>query len=99
MIVQLFLVFGILVCDFNKDGFQDILLVGNYYECEVEIICFDVGIGIILMGLVEGDYKVLFVYEIGLYVYLDVWNVLELKNLLQLLVVVVNNNEGVQVYK
>jgi len=99
MIAQSFPVFGILVRDFNKDGFQDILLAGNYYEREVETTRSDAGIGTILMGSAEGDYKALPAYETGLYAYLDVRNVLELKNPSQPLVVVVNNNEGVQVYK
>ncbi|MEL6968670.1 MAG: VCBS repeat-containing protein [Bacteroidota bacterium] len=99
MIAQSFPTYGIVVRDFNKDGQKDILLAGNYHEREVETTRSDAGVGTILLGSAEGDYEALPAYETGLYAYYDVRNVLELDNQGQPLVVIVNNNEGVQVYK
>lgn len=99
MIAQSFPVFGILVRDLNEDGHQDIVLAGNYYEREVETTRSDAGIGTILLGSESGAFEAIPAYETGLYAYLDVRNLVELKNQSQPLVVVVNNNEGVQVYK
>ena len=98
-IAQSFPVFGIIPKDLNNDGVLDLILAGNYYEREVETTRSDAGIGLILLGDGKGGFKPMPAYETGIAAYLDVRNILLLNNKSKPLLVVVNNNEGVQVYQ
>ncbi len=51
-------VFGILVNDYDKDGFEDILLSGNFYGTEVINGQYDAFKGLFLHGNGKGDFKV-----------------------------------------
>lgn len=51
-------VFGILVNDYDADGFEDILLTGNFYGAEVINGQYDAFKGLFLQGNGEGDFKV-----------------------------------------
>lgn len=54
--------------DFNNDGIQDIIAVGNIYETEVETPRLDNGYGIVIQGDNEGNFKVLMPQETGFYI-------------------------------
>ncbi|MFK7904127.1 MAG: VCBS repeat-containing protein [Chitinophagales bacterium] len=41
---------GILNQDLNGDGFEDLIMAGNFYGIEVETVRYDAGIGTVLMG-------------------------------------------------
>ncbi|MGH1434586.1 MAG: VCBS repeat-containing protein [Lewinella sp.] len=98
-IAQSFPVFGIVARDWNADGIMDLVLAGNYYEREVETTRSDAGIGLTLIGQEDGSFKALPAYETGMYAYYDVRNLLQLENNNKPLLVIVNNNEGAQVYR
>lgn len=59
--------------DFDKDGYLDVVLAGNIFEIEVEIVVYDVGKGLYLKGYGDGMFLILFYMLVsGLFVY---WNV------------------------
>ena len=39
-----------MINDFNNDGYQDVILIGNHYGVEVETTRYDAGNGLILLG-------------------------------------------------
>jgi hypothetical protein len=98
-IAQSFPIYGIVARDWNADGIMDLVLVGNYHEREVETTRSDAGIGTVLLGQNDGSFKPLPAYETGIYAYFDARNLLSLENSGKPLLVVVNNNEGAQVYQ
>ena len=51
-------VFGILVNDYDADGFEDILLTGNFYGPEVINGQYDAFKGLFLQGNGQGEFKV-----------------------------------------
>ena len=51
-------VFGILVNDYDADGFEDILLTGNFYGAEVINGQYDAFKGLFLQGNGQGDFRV-----------------------------------------
>jgi enediyne biosynthesis protein E4 len=53
---QLFPVFSFLMEDINKDGYQDILMVGNWYAVQPDIGRHDAGYGLVLLGSKAGDF-------------------------------------------
>ena len=50
---QISVMMGSVIDDFNKDGFTDILMHGNYYPTDVLIMRHDAGTGLLLLG--KGD--------------------------------------------
>ena len=40
--------------DFNKDGYEDILIAGNLFEAEVETVRHDASVGLLMLGSKEG---------------------------------------------
>jgi hypothetical protein len=53
--------------DFNKDGFEDILVVGNIYNTEVETPRLDNPYGLVLLSNKKDNYTVLNPENTGLY--------------------------------
>jgi len=51
-------VFGILINDYDSDGFEDVLLTGNFYGTEVINGQYDAFKGLFLQGNGQGDFKV-----------------------------------------
>ena len=62
----------ILVNDYDKDGFLDILLAGNLYESEVETPRNDAGYGLFLKGNGKGKFKSIAASKSGLFIPGDV---------------------------
>ena len=92
-------VYGILPRDWNGDGKMDILLAGNYYGREVETTRSDAGVGTLLLGDGQGSFNAISPAEVGLIAYLDVRQLVMMENQDQSsMILVVNNNSGVQVY-
>ena len=57
--------------DFNKDGINDILLVGNHYGVEVETTRYDAGYGALLIGNENNSFSFLSPQESGFYLPYD----------------------------
>ncbi len=65
-------IFVALPFDWNGDGHLDVLTAGNYYEREVETTRSDAGIGCLLLGDGQGNFRALKPWESGLASYKDV---------------------------
>jgi hypothetical protein len=81
-----------IVEDFNNDGNNDILLVGNHYSTEVETIRYDSGIGTVLIGDGKNNFKAIAPTESGLHVPFDSRNVAKVKGRDKNYLVITNNN-------
>ncbi|MEP6647987.1 MAG: VCBS repeat-containing protein, partial [Saprospiraceae bacterium] len=91
---------GIIVYDFNHDGFQDLLLAGNKYGMEVETGRLDSGIGTLLLGNGKGDFTWKNNIETGFWASKDVRDLALLSGPgQQIRILVSNNNDFVQVFK
>ena len=64
-----------IVSDFNKDGFKDILVVGNHYGVEVETTRYDAGYGAILLGGENKSFSFINPRESGFYIPKDTRNI------------------------
>ena len=71
-LAQFSIVNSIIIKDFDKDGFDDLLLAGNFYSSEVEAIRSDAGTGIWLRGDGNGNFKAIPNSLSGLYIDGDV---------------------------
>ncbi|NNC96088.1 MAG: VCBS repeat-containing protein [Chitinophagales bacterium] len=58
---------GIVLKDFNNDGYIDILLAGNMYQTEPETPRYDAGVGCYLKGNGKGEFKAASVLESGFF--------------------------------
>ena len=89
----------ILVKDINKDGHDDLILVGNLYGVEVETIRYDAGTGHVLISDGKGNFNPIPNTESGLFSSGDTRNlsIIRLANKEQYLLVS-NNNEELDIY-
>ena len=83
-----------LVMDINKDGNKDIVSVGNHYATEVETTRYDAGIGAVLLGDGENNFKSISVVESGFYVPSDSRQINTLKTKNKNIFIVTNNNSN-----
>ncbi|MCL6296390.1 VCBS repeat-containing protein [Jejuia spongiicola] len=87
-----------LVLDFNKDGFKDIITVGNHYGVEVETTRYDAGIGNVLLGDGKNKFKKLSPLESGFYVPQDSRNISSITQPNKSLIIVANNNSPFSIF-
>lgn len=71
---QMSAVKDILIQDFDKDGLEDVLLVGNLYTSEVETPRNDAAYGLVLKGDGQGNFRAMPARESGLMVRGEVKN-------------------------
>ena len=92
-------VFGILVHDFNADGYPDILLAGNKYGIEVETGRCDAGNGTLLAGDGKGGFSWINNTQSGFWASKEVRDLALLNGADgKITVLVSNNNNAAQVY-
>lgn len=89
----------ILVADYNKDGFLDLLVAGNLFESEVETPRNDAGYGLYLKGNGKGYFTPLTATESGFFVPGDVKGMQPLTFNSKKYLLVVKNNEHTQYVK
>ena len=65
--------------DVNKDGFLDIVFVGNQFNTEVETVRYDAGIGGVLLGDGSGEFRFMPQNESGIFVPGDAKDLLQLQ--------------------
>ena len=91
---------GIIIHDFNSDGFIDLLLAGNKYGMEVETGRVDAGIGTLLEGDGKGNFTWKNNIETGFWASKNVRDLVLLSGpQKQTRIIVSNNNDFVQVYE
>lgn len=84
-----------MVLDINKDGHQDIMIVGNHYGVEVETTRYDAGHGAILLGDGQNNFTFMTPIQSGFYTPNDSRFISCINDL----IMVTNNNDSVQVFK
>ncbi len=88
-----------LVDDFNNDGFNDILIVGNHFGVEVETIRYDAGRGLLLLGDGNNNFDPLSPTESGLHVPSDSRIAKFIQSGDEKLLLVTNNDDNVSIFK
>lgn len=89
----------ILIDDFNQDGNQDVLLVGNLFVSEIETPRNDAGTGTLLLGDGKNNFKAVPYLESGFFANKDAKKMKFLKSKKSKFVLVANNNDVLQVFK
>ena len=87
-----------LISDFNKDGHQDILIVGNHYGVEVETTRYDAGFGALFLG--DGNNNFIFSRPVqsGFYTPTDSRTLSAIKQGNHQLIIVTNNNKSLSIF-
>ncbi len=87
----------ILILDVNKDGYQDIIGVGNMYDTEVETVRYDASKGYVLLGNGDGTFAAN--HSSGISCNTDMRTVSKIKIGNQEHVFVTSNNDKLNVFK
>jgi len=87
---------SILIDDYDKDGFQDLLVSGNLYPAEIETPRNDAGTGLFLKGNGKGDFTPLAISESGFYTPNDVRDVKRISVQGKEVMLVANNDDFLQ---
>lgn len=89
----------LLVEDFNKDGYIDLFLAGNFYDADVETGRLDAGNGVLLLGKGSGKFQISDNKEHGF------WATKQVRNLAMLtlangqkLILIANNDDELESY-
>lgn len=101
LLAQVSPTYGMIVEDFNADGNLDLLLAGNFYGPNQDIVRYDAGSGLYLKGDGKGDFTAVPVTESGFFAPNDTRGITSLKDGTSnsLYTLVVNNNGRVQIFK
>lgn len=92
-------VFGIVVHDFNMDGFSDVLLAGNSFASETYSGWYDASVGTLLLGNGEGSFSAINNQVAGLSLDQDAKALAQVVAGKETWIVATNNNGPVQVLK
>ena len=82
-----------LVMDINKDGNQDILVIGNHYGVEVETTRYDAGFGYVLLGDGNNNFKPMPPKDSGFYIPKDSRDIKRINKKNAEILMVTNNND------
>ena len=88
-----------LISDFNKDGFDDVLMLGNKFEAEVETIRYDANYGILMLGSDNGIFSILPNNESGIYLDYDIKSAVILNTVVGERIVSLPKREKIKVMK
>ncbi len=88
----------ILVKDYNSDGFEDILLIGNLFHSEIETPRNDAGIGLLLTNEKDNNFTPMSVNHSGFFASKDAKKAIEIEIGGTTHVLVANNNDSLQIF-
>ncbi|WP_203226897.1 VCBS repeat-containing protein [Confluentibacter flavum] len=93
-------IYGILVRDFNKDGYLDILFGGNFFGSRVKYGRYDANKGLLMLGNGSGQFQTVDNLESGLRIEGELRDILDVRmaNNTQLLIFAMNNGK-LKIYK
>ncbi len=83
--------------DINKDGYKDIIGIGNFYDSETETISYDAGRGYVLLNNDKGELK--YLNKSGLDVNRDSKKVSLINTKNKTHLIVLNNDDDIQLFK
>ncbi len=89
----------ILVDDYDKDGFLDVLIAGNLFVSEVETPRNDAGYGLFLKGNGKGDFSPVSVTKSGFFVSGDVKDLSTIKKGKETFIIAAKNDDFLQFIK
>jgi hypothetical protein len=93
-------IYAILIDDFDQDGFQDLLLGGNFYGVPPDQGRYDAGYGCLLLGDGSGAFAPAGLQQSGLIVTGEVRQIKPVRTAArETLILAVRNNDGVVVFK
>ncbi len=81
-----------IVFDINKDGYKDIITVGNHYGVEVETTRYDAGYGAVFLGSNNFDYTFISPEQSGFYVPSDSRDIILQKDKTEKIRLLITNN-------
>jgi hypothetical protein len=90
-------VYGIAIADFDRDGKQDILLGGNFYQSKPEAGIYDGSYGLFLKGNGSGNFESVPISESNFFIKGAIRDIHTLKTNKTNLVIITRNNEKVKV--
>lgn len=88
-----------IITDINKDGYNDIIIVGNHYGVEVETSRYDAGFGAVLLGDGQNNFKFISPNKSGFYVPKDSRDIKLLNYKNKPLFIVTNNDAQPSVFE
>jgi hypothetical protein len=90
---------GIVLIDFNEDGYLDLVLAGNLYQSEIETGRADMGTGLLMLNDKNEGFNCLSVTESGMYLDGDVKDLqsLQIKNNKKEAIIVHSNKDRVRI--
>jgi hypothetical protein len=92
-------VFCIDTLDYNRDGYLDVLLTGNFYDVLPELGRYDANYGLLMQGNGKGDFKVVKSQDSGFFVKGQVRKMGQIKGKNgQILIILAKNNDKLQIF-
>ncbi len=85
--------------DFDKDGFQDIVIAGGLYDAEVETSRNDAGVGLFLKGDEDGNFLPVKPQDSGLYLFSNIKDMALVKIKNGPMLVSVANNDKLTIHR
>ncbi|MGM0458109.1 MAG: VCBS repeat-containing protein [Bacteroidota bacterium] len=90
---------SIIVHDFNKDEFNDLLIAGNMFQTDPNIPRADAGKGLLLSGDEEGNLEPVPIHQSGFYAPKDVKYITLIETAEGKAVLIANHNEELQLFR
>jgi len=97
--VQTSCINGIVVDDYNNDGFLDMVVAGNLYGAEVETTRNDASYGSLLIGDGNGNFRAVPYSESGFYLKHDTKELAKISTVKGKAIIAANNNDFMKVIK
>ena len=88
-----------IINDFNSDGFQDVLVIGNHYGVEIETTRYDAGNGLMLLGDGKSNFTSVNTLTSGINLFKDSRSISNLKIKDEYVLVISSNKDSLKLAK